>query len=179
MAEMPRPSRHGPPIFILAAVALLMSACVHGTPASSESLRYATLDAAAHAAAMEIKRRNRTIVEPAEWGFNLFRSERGYFAGIFHTDGHAGWIDLRVRQDAIAAGHSHNASLKGGEAWLSPWDLGPHGILQTQERLGRLLPHYLVTPAYRLKVWEWGETEQRWMVRRVARSRWGTALASR
>ncbi len=171
MAAMLRPSGDGPQTFILAAFAVLMGACVHGTPTSSESLRYATLDAAAQAAAMEIKRRNRAIVEPAEWGFNLFRSERGYFAGIFHTDGHAGWIDLRVRQDAIAAGHSHNASLMGGETWLSPWDLGPHGILQTQERLGRLLPHDLVTPAYQLTVWEWDETEQRWIVRRVARSR--------
>lgn len=144
-------------------------------------VRYASLDQAALAAAFEIRCRNgpaRRTLRPVEWAFNLFRDEGGYYAGAFHTDHQDLWVTIRVRKDAVASGHSHvghaqsepvcskaSSGCGGGEG-LSAWDRSEEGILAAQQRAGRRLPHYLVTPTGRVRVWEW--SEQRWRSREVS-----------
>ncbi len=107
-----------------------------------------------------------------EWGFNLFRDERGYFADNFHTDYEEDHVRLRIRADAIAAGHNHTIPMYRAEPalydQLSRGDLGPNGVL-LRTLLGRL-PHYLVTPSGRVRVWEWQGPERRWAPRWVHRT---------
>ncbi len=106
---------------------------------------------------------------PVEWGFNLFRDERGYFPGNFHTDRQVAQVTLNIKRDALAAGHSHTSGGPRLGAWLSPWDRSPDGVLAVLERSGRPLPHYLVTPFGGLKVWEWSAEPSRWIARTLPR----------
>ena len=152
-------------------LALTAAGCAH-SPEPAVSDRHPSLDAAARAAAREIKRMNRQLPEPpVEWAFNLFRDERGYFPGNFHTDRRTDQVTLHVERAALAAGHSHTRKPGGRalEVFLSPWDRGPNGVLAALERSGRPLPHYLVTPVGSIRVWEWSGEPERWIVRKLPR----------
>ena len=150
-------------------LALTAAGCAH-SPKPPVSDRHPSLDAAARAAAREIKRLDRRLPEPpVEWGFNLFRDKRGYFPGNFHTDRQVAQLTLHIERDAVAAGHSHtNGGPKLG-AWLSPWDRSSDGVLGVLGRSGRPLPHYLVAPFGGLTVSEWSGDESRWIARKVPR----------
>lgn len=147
-------------------------------------MRFPTADDAALAAAGEIgwQNRGRGPQRAVEWSFNIFRDGLGYYPGGFYTDRDPSYVTVKVRAGAIASGHNHTLHTMerdsgprdlGSHDELSEWDLGRRGILQAQERAGRFLPHYLVTPSGRLRVWEWKRSERRWVVRDVAEDRHG------
>ncbi len=163
-----------------ALVLALASVCAHEKALVVE--RFESMDAAAVAAALEIELRNtlrRRTVDAVEWSFNIFRDPEGYYPETYHTDNDPNRVTLRILPAAVASGHNHtndagNTVLcirRPRECWrgdeLSKGDLGEHGVLRALERAGRPLPHYLLTPTGKVKVWEWSAGESRWEVREV------------
>ncbi len=196
MAASPRTraAPSAPMVSILCLTWIVLGACAHNltqdpfqrTPPSDaqdplDGMRFATMDGAALAAAEEIRRRIRNGTRPVEWSFNIFRDGDGYFLGAFSTDHRPFSVSVRIEGAAVAAGHNHTRSSELDVCsatpegcpypdTLSKWDRGKNGVLRVPERAQRFLPHYLVTPSRRLRVWEWQGPERRWAPRWVHRT---------
>ena len=163
-----------------ALVLALAVGCAYEQPPVVE--RFESMDAAAVAAALEIELRNtlkRRTVDAVEWSFNIFRDPEGYYPETYHTDNDPNRVTLRILPAAVASGHNHTNDAVNTvlcirrprecrrDDELSKGDLSEHGVLKALERAGRPLPHYLLTPAGKVKVWEWLARESRWEVRKI------------
>ena len=165
------------------AAAFFAGGCAHlerWSLKSPSSFRFETADAAAYAAGRYIRRLNglHPSAEASEWSFNIFRDERGFYPDHFHTDREAVSVSYVIDPAAVASGHNHTnyracfgprrSRCTDGET-LSTWDRSEWGVLRAQERAGLFIPHYLVTPTGRVRVWEWDAGREEWREREALR----------